>query len=78
MPLVKDDKKMMNCRNIRLLTIQPMLLRVVEALIKQKLDPIIRDNETRKKYMGDWQIGFVPGAGTELHVHRLLRRIENR
>ena len=54
-----------------------MMIRVVEALIKQKLEPIIIDNETRMKYMGFGQIGFVPGAGTgtEIHVHRLLERI---
>ena len=66
MPLVKESKEVMTTRNIRLLTIQPMMIRVVEALVKLKLDPIVRDNEMRQKYMGNGQIGFVLGAGTEL------------
>ena len=41
----------------------------------QKLKPIIADDETRMKYMGYGQIGFVLGAGTEIHIHRLLKRI---
>ena len=51
------------------------MVRVVEVFIKQKLEPIITDNETRMKYMGFGQIGFVQGAGTKIHVHRLLKRI---
>lgn len=77
-PLVKDSEALMNLRNIRLLTIQSMMIRVVEALVKNKLEPLIKDNDIRKKYMGNGQIGFVPEAGCDLHVYRLLRNIANK
>jgi len=59
----------MNTRNIRLLTIQSMMIRVVEALVKLKMDYIVRDNSLRKSYMGNGYIGFVLGLRTELNVH---------
>ncbi len=66
----------MTTRNVRLLTINPMMVRVVEALIKKKLEPLVEDNSFRAKYMGKGQVGFIPGTETDLHIYRLLKRIK--
>jgi len=43
-PLVKDEKALRNKRNIRILYILPMMYRIIESLIKIKLEKIITDN----------------------------------
>jgi len=74
-PLIKDRNSLFDESNIRLLTINPILIKTVEALIKNRLHILIKDNRTRTELMGKSQIGFINYGSTDIHIYRFTEKI---
>ena len=60
--LVKNSYAPRTRENIRLLAINPLLIRVLEAVVKKRLAHIVADEALKKSLMEKTQLEFILGG----------------